>query len=80
MSNRALLYEYVSQHPCALCGESDPAVLQFDHLRDKVAVVSRMMDYSWESILKEIEKCQVLCANCHARKTAKEHGWYAGLK
>lgn len=32
--------------------------------------------YSWENILKEIEKCQVLCANCHRIKTARDYKWY----
>jgi 5-methylcytosine-specific restriction endonuclease McrA len=24
----------------------------------------------------EIEKCQILCANCHLRKTANDFNWY----
>jgi hypothetical protein len=32
--------------------------------------------YSWSKILEEIEKCDVRCANCHRRRTAKQLGWY----
>ncbi len=66
------LYEYLLEHPCVDCGESDPIVLEFDHLRDKKTEVVRMMNYSSGSLLQEIEKCDVRCANCHRRKTARE--------
>lgn len=52
---------------CARCGNSDFRCLVFHHLRDKefdisVAVQRRI---SLDVIKKEIEKCEVLCANCH---------------
>jgi len=31
---------------------------------------------SWKYILKEIEKCEVRCANCHRRRTAQQLGWH----
>ena len=57
------------------CGESDPLVLEFDHLRDKSFAISRgWADRGWESILREIEKCEVVCANCHRRRTLTRRG------
>ena len=71
------LYDYLIQNPCVLCGEKDPIVLEFDHLRDKKYNISDMFQkrLSWERIIEEIKKCQVLCSNCHKRKTAKDQNW-----
>jgi len=32
--------------------------------------------HPWASVLKEIDKCVVRCANCHAKKTAREREYY----
>lgn len=32
-----------------------------------------------ENLMAEIEKCDILCANCHRIKTAKQLGWYKDL-
>lgn len=71
------IVDYLVAHPCVDCGESDIIVLDFDHLRDKLYDVSAMVARAmkWESILVEIEKCVVRCANCHRRKTAHEMKW-----
>lgn len=59
---------------CIDCGYNDHAVaLQFDHINDdKKASVSNLIrsDYAWSTILEEINKCEVRCANCHAVVTA----------
>jgi hypothetical protein len=71
-----LLGAYLASHPCIDCGERDVRCLQFAH-RDrstKSANVSTLFRYfrSWEVLLREIEKCDVRCANCHSRATAEE--------
>jgi hypothetical protein len=70
------LFEYLLEHPCVDCGELDPVVLEFDHLRDKVANVSYLVASSrpWHLILDEIAKCEVVCANCHRRRTLERCG------
>ena len=72
------IWDHLFGHPCVDCGESDLAVLHFDHLRDKVNDISTMFrrQRSWKAVLEEIAKCDVRCANCHARKTAREQGNY----
>jgi len=79
LKNAELLCKYLNDHPCIICGESDLIVLDFDH-RDrstkKHAISDLIHVWAWENILTEIEKCDILCANCHRRKTAKEFGWY----
>jgi hypothetical protein len=76
--NVRLVYEYLLQHPCVDCGESDPVVLEFDHVngekRDNVASYIRS-GRSWQRVLTEIEKCEIRCANCHRRATAKRRGY-----
>ena len=60
--------------PCADCGETYPYyVMDLDHLpgHDKVMGVSDMVGkgLSKASILAELEKCEVVCANCHRERT-----------
>jgi hypothetical protein len=76
--NAEFLIAYLRGHPCVDCGETDIVVLEFDHLRDKVMDVSVLSreGYSLERIKHEIAKCEVVCANCHKRRTAQRSGWY----
>jgi hypothetical protein len=70
------LLDYFADHPCTDCGEGDPIVLEFDHLRDKELAMARaIVDCSWETFLAEIEKCEIVCANCHRRRTAARGGF-----
>lgn len=71
--------EYLLTHPCIDCGESDWIVLEFDHCKGKkkLAIASMIhRNYSWKVILEEINKCEVRCANCHRKKTAKQRNSY----
>lgn len=59
---------------CVDCGyDKHPRALQFDHVRgEKIENVSRLVlqACSWNRIEAEIAKCEVVCANCHAIRTA----------
>lgn len=74
------VWEYLKRHPCVDCGESDPIVLDFDHVRGtKVRAVCSLVSagFAIAVISTEIQKCEVRCANCHRRKTAQRAGnWW----
>jgi hypothetical protein len=59
------------------CGETDPVVLEFDHVRgEKKGEIAMMVRVDgWDKIVEEMAKCELRCANCHRRKTAKQLGW-----
>lgn len=66
--HKAFLNEYKTLHPCA-CGESDPVALDFHHIDPvkKNGEMKRLAVKGMEFIQNEIEKCIVLCANCHRK-------------
>ncbi len=77
--NRNILMEYLSANPCVDCGESDILVLEFDHVRgEKISDVCKIASSCCqpEKIVEEIDKCEVRCANCHKRRTAKNINSY----
>lgn len=80
--NQAIVLDYLRQHPCVDCGESDPVVLEFDHIRDKISEISTLVwkRVSAKMLLEEIEKCLVRCANCHRRKTANDFEYYKAIR
>lgn len=83
MNQRQYVYNYLTKNACIDCGEIDPEVLTFDHVRgDKHGNVSNMVSrkVNLNLIKTEIEKCDVRCFNCHARKTARDFNWYKDLK
>ena len=76
--NAAKLWELLKESSCKDCGSKDPRVLEFDHLGDKSFNVSRAVSgstRSWKLIQEEINKCDIVCANCHRIRT-QERGNY----
>ena len=57
--------------PCADCGESyPPYVMDFDHIRGKKEFqLGGKFGMALNRLLKEIDKCDVVCANCHRERT-----------
>ncbi len=55
------------------CGyDKDPAALQFDHVRgEKLVEIGKVATNVSKRVLDEIEKCEVVCANCHAIRTTE---------
>ena len=72
------MFKFLTANPCLNCGEADPLVLEFDHVRgEKTHTIGEMLGrgFSEKAIFDEIAKCEVRCATCHRRKTAKERGY-----
>ena len=79
---REYVYQHLLRNPCSECGESDPRVLEFHHVGEKDKEITRLISGGWsvKRIQQEISQCQVLCANCHRKKTNDERGWFRGRK
>lgn len=61
--------EYKSNLSCEKCGFNDHiAALDFHHIANKERNISAMASqgFAKETIIEEIDKCEVLCKNCHA--------------
>lgn len=63
--------EFKASLECENCGESDPCCLDFHHKdpkkKDFVLSLACKAGYSWERLQEEIQKCAVVCANCHRK-------------
>lgn len=68
---RGYVRKIKEETPCADCGNSYPYyVMDFDHLEDKVENVSSLSATGRIGALKrEIEKCEIVCTNCHRKRT-----------
>ncbi len=57
---------------CVDCGfAGHVAALEFDH-RDpstKVTEITTLLGHKWETIMAEVEKCDLVCSNCHRIRT-----------
>lgn len=80
---REWLLAYFKEHPCIGCGETDLVVLEFDHRdgEEKEAEIGKLLSsHNFSKLKREILKCDVRCANCHKRRTAKQFGtWRWGF-
>jgi len=69
---REWLREYKKTLKCNRCPEDHPATMHFHHkdTSKKDLSIAQTVTWGWgkERILKEISKCEVLCANCHAKE------------
>lgn len=70
---REILLEIKRQRGCSRCGIDDPRVLDFHHVDQKDLAVSVLVyRRSLAAVLEEVERCEVLCANCHRILHAEE--------
>ena len=61
-------HNYKQTLKCYKCGESRHWVLDFHHRDPSIkdgTITQMLLNSSREKLLQEIDKCDVLCANCH---------------
>ena len=69
---RTELKRLKESNPCSDCGKHYPHyVMEFDHLNplEKKGCVSELANSGIKMMLAEIEKCELVCANCHRERT-----------
>ena len=58
---------------CAKCGyDAHPQALDFNHLdptQKRGNIAEHVSSWGWETLMQEVLKCEVLCANCHRLET-----------
>jgi len=66
-----LIQETKQASPCADCGENYPYwMMDFDHLGNKSFTIAHFRGTATLSdVISEIEKCEVVCSNCHRNRT-----------
>jgi hypothetical protein len=77
--NRQWLAAFLADKHCADCDEQAPDIFEFDHRHGrKRSSVSRMVHQglALSTIKAEIAKCDILCPNCHRRRTHEDIGSY----
>ena len=74
---QALVLAHLRSTSCVDCGEDDLVVLEFDHVGAKRTDISTLVrrGVRLSTIRTEISRCEVVCANCHRRRTACRGRW-----
>ena len=63
-----LFQEFKDSLSCSVCGEPQACCLDFHHIRDKEFAISEAIaKVGITKLVEELEKCSVLCSNCHRK-------------
>ncbi len=59
---------------CIICNSK--VNLEFDHInpKDKSFTIARASSFSNKKFWEEVDKCQLLCTDCHREKHEAKHG------
>jgi hypothetical protein len=68
---------YLAHQACFDCGLDESALLEFDHVGFKRADVSALIarGSSVAALRREVSQCEIVCVNCHRRRTAQRGAW-----
>lgn len=78
---RKYILTILQKSSCVDCGINDWRVLEFDHRdrKQKRLNIADATQYSIKTVKAEIEKCDIVCANCHNILTIEQRNYYSGL-
>ena len=62
---REYVINFKKNGKCGRCPEHRWWVLDFHHTNNKKDYITRLFSYGIDTVKREIEKCELLCANCH---------------
>lgn len=81
-TRRDLLNQIKVERGCARCGYNEhSAALDFNHVYgEKLLAIGQDPKAAWQKLLDEINKCEVLCANCHRIHTFENRHWHTKRK
>jgi hypothetical protein len=68
--NLRYVWTLLEKGSCCDCGETDPVVLEFDHIGEKRKSVCDLARYGCSilTLQAEIAKCEIRCVSCHRRR------------
>ena len=77
-SKRDFINAFKLKQGCADCGYKEHVeALDFDHrpgVKKVGNIATLKLQAGWAALLEEIDKCDVVCANCHRVRTANRRG------
>lgn len=66
--------DYLSDKCCAECGQDDSSVLEIHHKNPSQKTTHRIWSWAQHRREEELNKCEILCGDCHKKQHAAPHG------
>jgi len=65
----SIFMSWKSNLSCCVCGEKETICLDFHHINpeEKEKTITKLTASGYNSVIKELKKCVVVCANCHRK-------------
>lgn len=74
---RQQMFDYLSSKQCTDCWNKDIRVLEFDHISNKNFNIGQKVNCTpINTLMTEISKCEIVCANCHRIRTLTRQSSY----